>query len=248
MHPAPISQTPTPNPPPLCPCGSPLDPETLHLIERFPNLLKNPLCPPCTAKAEAAALARRQADIAAAQTAQNLAHYHATIPPEMRDTDTNHPTFNRHLYLQISAWTPAHPWLGIIGGPGTSKTRSLSLLCRNLIHQGHRPTWITACDIQHLLAITRHGTEPEKREASRTLRNLRTTPILFLDDLGKNTWSPTYEATLFDIVDHRKTHYLPLNWSANNHPHQILASGELTTERGGPLMSRLPEASQIIYA
>jgi DNA replication protein DnaC len=139
-------------------------------------------------------------------------------------------------------------WLGIIGGPGTSKTRCLSLLCRNLINQGHRPTWITACDIQHLLAITRHGTEPEKRDASRRLRHLRTTPILFLDDLGKNTWSPTYEATLFDIVDHRKTNYLPLNWSANTHPHQILASGELTTERGGPLMSRLPEASQIIYA
>ncbi len=231
-----------------CPCGQKADPSQISLHQTFPRLYPVPLCAPCAHAADLAHQAEQSRRIQTEAHAKNFARYLATIPPEMRDTDPTHPHFNAALYSQISAWTPAHPWLGVYGEPGACKTRSIALLAKHLILQGHHLTWTTATKIQTLLAQTWNGTPSEKRDASRTIATYSTTDILVLDDIGKNTWTPTMESTLFQIIDHRKTHYLPLLWSANEHPEEILKTSGISPQIGGPLLGRLLEASTLIEA
>ena len=70
--------------------------------------------------------------------------------------------------------------------------------------------------------------------ARQHLQECLSTPWLFLDDLGKNEWTAAFESQLFQILDHRLNHHLPMAWTANDHP-----------ERFHPLMSQL-NASPII--
>lgn len=134
--------------------------------------------------------------------------------------------------------------MGLIGGAGESKTRCLALLAKRMILSGHHVTWTTATAFQDRVDDLR-GDREVVREAQAYLSRCRRTDVLIFDDLGKNTWTPGIERHLFGLIDHRKTHDLPVLWSANTSPLQMLATGQLSQDRGAPLMGRLLEASKI---
>jgi DNA replication protein DnaC len=71
-----------------------------------------------------------------------------------------------------------------------------------------------------------------------------TTPWLFLDDFGKNEWSPAFESQLFQILDHRKNHRLPLVYSSNAHPSDF--SLTISSLNAAPIIGRLLDRTTIL--
>lgn len=210
----------------------------------FPKVV-SPQCSACEARAgreEAEAASVEEAGIEDGRRKARL----SLIPPELRRTSIAHRGFNAGLWTRIEGWNPATlRWLGLIGPPGTCKTRCLALLSKRLILAGYHVAWTTAVELQNRIEETRLSDRGEAAAARGYLRLLKSAGLLVLDDIGKNSWSDGFERHLFDVVDHRKTNDLPVMWTANQSPAEILRSGVLSPQRGGPLMGRLVEVSTI---
>jgi DNA replication protein DnaC len=246
MHPAPISQSPIPHVPWLCPCGSPADPDQLELHDRFPNLIPVPHCAPCAAAIDAQARQAEHLHHRQAEHRKRQAHLIDTLDPALIDTTITHPTFNAALYHRLLDWREDPRWIGIVGHPGLCKTRILALLVKQaILDHGDFVHWTTLPGLQTQTEILRIGTDTEKRQALKTIHRAKTCHLLILDDIGKNTWNPSLERHLFEILDHRANHYLRILWTANTHPLTILKSGELTPDRAGPIIGRIIQNSRI---
>lgn len=211
----------------------------------FPKIIRANQCDAC-AELEAQDEKRRK-EILDRQREQSAREARlAIIPPEMARTRINHPEFNAGLWLRVEGWQPSDlKWLGILGGAGESKTRCLALLAKRLILAGIHLTWTTAVEFQDRAEATNRGDKDEARGALSYISHCKHCAVLVLDDLDKNTWNPTVERHMFAVLDHRKTHDLPVLWSANTSPLEMLASGQLSKDRGAPLIGRLLEASRI---
>lgn len=229
-------------------CERPARPSDIELVQFFPMANLACLCDPCAAAEEAA----EDAKLAEQQRKREAAAREArleVIPPEMRRTDITRADFNPELWAKVQGWRPSSArWVGIIGTAGQCKTRCLALLAERLVMEGHRLQWTTAVEFQEQTDNMRSDERAIKNEAHEYFRACKRAAILVLDDVGKNTWTPTVERNLFSVIDHRKTHDLPVLWSANTHPLEILKSGELSKDRAGPLIGRILEASRILKA
>lgn len=232
--------------PTTCACGATIDAEHLALVAYFPRLMRAGQCELCHYRE----VADRQEQIQLLREADEMARRrdHLTaIPPEMRRSTISHPEFNAGLWLRVESWTPSTAtWLGIIGPAGECKTRCLALLAMRLIlDHGHRIKWTTAVDFQDEVDKSLNGERGDIRIANEYFSACKTAEILVLDDFGKNTWNPTTERRLFSVIDYRKTHDLPILWTSNTDPLEILASGVLSKDRGAPLIGRMLEISKI---
>ncbi len=236
----------TVTPAPTCHCGAPVDPDLIELAALFPSSIKADMCAACSdreaarqAEAASRAVARQESEAREARVVE-------TIPPEIRRTDIAHPRFNAGLWLRIETWNPADlRWLGITGGPGTSKTRCLGLLAARLIREGRHVTWTTAMEFQDRVDDLRLSDRAVSGAARAYLERCRRASILVFDDFGKNTWNASIERHLFSLIDHRKTYDLPVLWSSNTSLREIFRTENLSTDRGGPLIGRMIEASRI---
>lgn len=232
---------------PRCVCGGPVSADHTELARLFPKLIRADQCDRC-AEREAHDEKLRKEHLERQREQSERESRLDTIPPEMLRTRINHPSFNPGLWVKVEGWQPSSlRWLGIVGGAGQCKTRCLALLSKRLILAGHRLMWTTAVEFQDRVDDTR-GDRPEAKEAGRYMARCRSAGILVFDDIGKNTWTPAVERYLFGLIDHRKTHDLPVLWTSNLSPREILSSGQLTPDRGAPLIGRLIEASTIEHA
>jgi hypothetical protein len=230
---------------PRCACGNPVDRDSWELAKRFPKIVTTASCAAC-AEAEDREESRRKRVLEQQMEQSRREARLEIIPPEMARTRINHPGFNAGLWVRVEGWQPSDvKWLGLVGGAGESKTRCLALLAKRLILSGIHLHWTTAVDFQEHAEATNRGDKDDAKEANRYLARCKHCGILVLDDLGKNTWNPTVERHLFSVLDHRKTHDLPVLWSANTSPLEILATGNLSRDRGAPLIGRLLEASRL---
>jgi DNA replication protein DnaC len=226
-------------------CSNPARESDVELAESFPSLRLSILCAACGHAEEEAEEARLTAQKRKREAAERESRLEI-IPPEIRRTDIARSDFNPGLWLRVEGWRPSSAkWLGIVGTAGQCKTRCLALLAARLILDGHRLFWTTAVEFQERSDDLRSDERGTKAEASEYFKTCKRAGILVLDDLGKNTWTPTVERNLFSVIDHRKTHDLPVLWSANTHPLDILKSGELSRDRAAPLIGRILEASRI---
>lgn len=232
--------------PTKCACGAEISADHLALVEFFPKLLRPRQCELCHYRELQDQQERINLQRAADEMTRRREHLSA-IPPEMRRSTISHPEFNPGLWLRVEHWTPANvTWLGIVGGPGECKTRCLALLAMRLIlDHGHRFKWTTAVDFQDEVDKSLNGERGDMRIANEYFTACKTAEILVLDDFGKNTWNPTTERRLFSVIDYRKTHDLPILWTSNTEPLEILASGVLSKDRGAPLIGRMLEISKI---
>lgn len=233
--------------PTICACGAPADAELVGLARMFPKLVPVAQCAFChEAEAKRNRTHREELERELEQSRREARL--GALPPEMLRTRIDHPGFNAGLWTRVEGWQPAEVrWLGIVGPAGESKTRCLAQLAKRLILAGQRLLWTTAVEFQDRVDDLRLDRETVK-EAQRYLRECKRATLLVFDDLGKNTWTPAVERHLFGVIDHRKTHDLPVLWTANTSPMEILASGQLSKDRGAPLMGRLIEASRIVKA
>lgn len=226
-------------------CGQPARSQDVDLAIFYDRITIPVYCQPCADRED-----RIQAKVIQDQKQQveNSARSSRLeiIPPEIRRTDISRTDFNLGLWLRIENWQPSGTkWLGIVGKAGRSKTRCIGKLAEKLILAGHRLHWTTAVEFQERSDDLRSDDRHIKAEASDYFRTCKRVAVLILDDFGKNTWTPTVERNLFSLIDHRKTHDLPVLWSSNTHPLDIGKSGELSRDRAAPLIGRLLEISKI---
>lgn len=185
--------------------------------------------------------------------------YEATVPPEYRATDKDHPDFNRTMWDEIRRlpWT-SRP-IGLVGLPGRCKTRMLALAAKRVIYTGLTIGWANTFDLER---ATRDVNDRTHTATARTLlREWRTCRVLFLDDLGKSRWSAYLEAALFEVLEYRHAHSLVTHWSLNPQPDDadedftradVLAAAldpEQRTSQGNrfaPILSRLVNNTLII--
>ena len=248
--PVPPQDRPAPPAPALCPCGSQADPELADLATVFPSV--SVLCPACYA-ATREADSRRAAAAAAAAAAELAASRLSVIPPRIRETDMGDRRFNAAAYLWIQEWSPdSRQWLGIVGPPGTCKTRILGLFAARLIAAGSAVTWISAVEFETLVADEGvRGKDPrlirQREKASRLIRAAREADVLVFDDLGKNGWHPALARHLFHLFDHRSSHYKLTLWSSNLPVETMAAEAApvVGDALAGPLFGRLIEASSV---
>lgn len=231
--------------PPLCPCGSPVDQDLLEIRRFFPSLSPD-LCTACYEAASREDDARERIERDQAEHRARLARLDATIPPKILATDLAHPTFNKSLFLQCQGWTPeSGKWLCIWGPPGACKTRIVGTIAKRLILAGHHVTWTTAGKLQTTVEEINSFAKADEslRVAARSrLRTWTEAGILILDDLGKNTWTPSLEAKLFELIDHRETHWLPTIITSNRPLLHLV--DDMSADRGGPIIGRIAEASR----
>lgn len=231
-------------PPIQCPCGNEPSAERLEIAELMPSLPAY-----CTACEERAAAADRDGAQCAEQRARErqLQERLAVIPPEIAATSPQDPRFNTALWLAVCDWKPEDPrWLGIVGKPGACKTRCLGLLARRLIEEGRCVAWTMATEFQSCVEDTTSKRYQVSEPARDRLRELKLAEIVVFDDLGMLTWHALLERHFFHLIDYRKTHYLPVLWSANASLKEMFATGALSAQRGGPIFGRLIEKSREI--
>lgn len=190
------------------------------------------------------------AEAAARQAAEREDYIERSIPPDMRETDPNHPHFNRALWDAVARWRPARDgkgefWLGLVGQADMSKTRCMALLAMKAMRAGVRATWTTANRLLDASQERKSGDRQLAALAREHLSDCLHAPWLFIDDLGKNEWPAAFESQFFQILDHRKNHRLPIVYSSNAHPdHFSLVISDLNRE---PIIGRLKDRTTLIH-
>lgn len=252
---APASHPQSPNPPipqspppaPKCHCGNPVDPDLLELRTTFPSLSPD-LCTHCYAIASRDDEAKARAEMDLAENRARLARLDALAQqagPKVLATDLGHRTFNGPLYIASQGWTPSSgKWLVIHGPPGSCKTRVAALLAKRLILEGRHVAWTTAGKLQTTVEELHSYAKADEQLRSAARSRLRTwteAGILFIDDLGKNTWTPALESRFFELIDHRETRWLPTVITSNRPLLEL--SDDMSRDRGGPIIGRIQAAS-----
>lgn len=242
--PAPATPADPAAPVPRCPCGAPVDAALLEIREFFPSLSPD-LCTACYALAERESAEKVRDQAGQAERRHRLARLDATIPPEMLETELGHPAFNPALWLQVCGWKPdLGRWLLITGLPGRCKTRVVALLAKALILDGVMLHWATAIELQSAVEDMRSHDRSLYEPARARLHEWKKAAVLVLDDLGKNEWTKSIEARLFELIDHRKVWKLPTIITANTPLPELLRGKAISIERGGPIVGRILEAAR----
>lgn len=223
-------------------CGQIYWLESIKIFEHELAHCVQPTCDACNAAQEKAEAAR----IAAERRDRIEAEIHSVIPIDLLETNVHHPRFNSELWEAVARWRPsaAQSWLGIVGPADKCKTRCLTLLYLRAMRMGIRCTWTTANRLQD---AARDRNSHDNQVAALAREHLQTclrSPWLFLDDLGKNDWTRSFETVFFQLLDHRKNHRLPLLYSSNAHPEKFaLLLSDLNRE---PIIGRLLDRTTLI--
>lgn len=215
--------------------------EPLMIGNRDFGLTMNPLCPECEAAKEA-----WHADVMrAALEDKREAQVRSQIPPDLLDTDIFREGFNYGLWSVFSQWGPNGDfWLAVVGAAGKCKTRCMALLAAQLIRQGVRVCWTTANRLKDATADRNHRERAVSMNAREHLADCMHASWLFIDDLGKNEWTPAFESQFFQLLDHRKNYRLPVVYSSNAHPSEF--SQVISPLNASPIIGRLLDRTTLI--
>ena len=202
----------------------------------FPNL--RVLCEDCLARHSE----KLRAEQAAAEQERRQEAFNALCPPLYRQSDLGR--IPAVFLREIEAWQFNPVGIGLVGPAGCGKTRAAWMLLKRLHFSGVRVYGITATAFAKACADQWHDNAQAQAMAEDTLTRCRRTKILLLDDLGKQKMTERSELELFDLLEHRSSHDLPVIWTAN------AAKGDLrkmlSSDRGEPILRRISEFTNII--
>lgn len=170
--------------------------------------------------------------------------FHALCPPLYRESDTQR--IPAAFLRECEAWEVSPMGLGFVGIAGTGKTRAAWMLLKRLHFSGVRVFGITATAFAKACADQWHDDPQAKNMAEDTLTRCRRTKVLLLDDLGKNKMTERAELELFDLLEHRTSHELPVIWTANAGRETLKQM--LSSDRGEPILRRLAEFTKVVTA
>jgi DNA replication protein DnaC len=203
----------------------------------FPNL--RVLCEDCLARHSE----KLRAEQAAEEQERRQEAFHALCPPLYRQSDPER--IPSAFLRECEAWQYNPVGMGLVGPAGCGKTRAAWILLKRLHFSGLRVFGITSTGFAKACADQWHDNPQAKALAEDTLTRCRRTKVLLLDDLGKQKMTERSELELFDLLEHRSSHELPIIWTAN------AAKGDLrkmlSSDRGEPILRRLSEFTNIIH-
>lgn len=119
----------------------------------------------------------------------------------------------------------------IFGGYGSGKTHLAAAIANNLVDKGIPVLFGTFSD--HLEHIRE---EFDKDGHRQYLASMKSTPVLVLDDLGKEKRTEWTEQILFDVINYRYEHLLPFVITTN------MDENGFGNYVGGAVYSRMCEA------
>lgn len=229
----------------ICPdCGESYDYESIMIGTVDFGRLCQPRCNDCAAALEHAAALRDREE----RRAIREACIQATIPEDLRMTSEDFPGYNRNLHRAVTRWRPFANerdfWLGIVGPADRCKTRCMAMLAMKAIRAGIRVKWTTANQLRDAVSDRNSSIKPAAIAARELLADCRNAAWLFIDDIGKNEWSPAFESQFFQILDHRKTNRLPLVYSSNIQPSGL--GPLISTHNREPITGRLEDRTTLI--
>jgi len=130
--------------------------------------------------------------------------------------------------------------LFVSGNPGLGKTFLLSAVCNSLLEARVPTLYVVFCDLIAAIKETFSDGSSTNTE-SRIMSAAREAKVLVLDDLGAEQVTDFVINRLFDIVNFRCNHELPLVVSSNLSMQQI---GQLYDDR---IASRLWEMCEVVH-
>lgn len=168
--------------------------------------------------------------------------FHTLCPPLYRESDPER--IPAAFLRECEAWEVSPMGLGFVGIAGTGKTRAAWMLLKRLHFSKVRVFGITATAFAKACADQWHDDPQAKNMAEDTLTRCRRTKVLLLDDLGKNKMTERSELELFDLLEHRTSHELPVIWTANAGRETLKQM--LSSDRGEPILRRLAEFTKVV--
>lgn len=165
-------------------------------------------------------------------------------PPLYRDTDPAR--LNPKLLAKVAAWT-GDDGRGLLmaGKTGAGKTRTAFLALRQRYDSGK-----TVCAVSgpkfDIACARQFSDDQSAKDAKRLLANCTTAGVLLFDELAKGKFTERVETELFALIEHRTSHLLPTIWTTNSSDKEL--AERLSEDRGGPILRRIKEFSDLITA
>jgi DNA replication protein DnaC len=206
------------------------------LLRIFPNI--KILCDECDLKR----IEKLKQEQAAEEQERRQEAFNTICPPIYRESDSKR--IPAAFLRECEAWEFSPQGLGFVGPAGTCKTRAAWMLLKRLHFSGVRVFGITATGFAKACADQWHDDPQAKALAEDTLTRCRRTKVLLLDDLGKNKFTERAELELFDLLEHRSSHELPIIWTANAGREPLKQM--LSPDRGEPILRRLSEFTKVV--
>lgn len=117
-----------------------------------------------------------------------------------------------------------------VGGTGTGKTHLAAAIANLLVERGIQTRFATFQS--HLDEIKKEFDQSGQRHY---LDDIKGTPVLVIDDLGKEMKTDWTQSILYDLINYRYEHILPTIITTN------LSANGIATHVGGAVWSRLQE-------
>lgn len=174
------------------------------------------------------------------------AKWETSVPAEYRATDITHQDYPLDLHKYALGWRKkpsSRLWLGIIGKSGIGKSRVASQLAKRVIWEGGFVLWVGSYQFQH--AAQNQFSDIEGKECGKSLERMRKAPFLVFDDIGSLKGTEVISETLYALLEHRSACSLPMVWTSNEMPEEMLIGriGEKPRSRN---ISRLTGYSDIV--
>lgn len=125
-------------------------------------------------------------------------------------------------------------WLILVGSYGSGKTHLAAAIANQAIQAGTPTLFLTVPDLLDWLRSSFSNTDASFEQR---LEEIRSIPLLVLDDLGTQNATPWAEEKLYQIINHRYTHHLPL----------VVTTNVALSELDGRISSRMqdPDLSSV---
>ena len=181
----------------------------------------------------------RTADEARRVHSRRLEAFVKLCPPAYRATEPAR--LDQDKLAQVLAWQYGPRGLVLFGSTRLGKTRCAWLLLKPLVLAGRRVVALTAGEFARQCADA-YGHSAEA--GARFFRRMTACDVLFIDDFGKFKVTERVEAELFDIIEFRTGHGLPILLTTNGT--KATFAQAFSPDRSGPIFGRLREFCEFI--
>ena len=203
------------------------------------ELLANRACEPCVQ-------ARQDERRSITETAQRShldAEWQIVCPPLYRETQRSR--LNADVLAFVDQWDGSRS-IGLIGKPGTTKTRCAFLALRSQHRKGLSCAYTTGSGLATALANSASNFTEERSEGKAHIASVKTADVALIDDLGKQRFTDAGEQLIYDILETRNAFKRPTIWTSNSNARQLKA--RLSDDRADAILRRLAEFSDIHQA